>query len=103
MAEANVNEDELRERAEKKVKERMALIGHATSYLIINLFLWGLWLVLALTSDPHDWSGIWPIWVTLGWGIGLAFHAFNYFTGVGSESKREEQVQREMEKMRGQK
>jgi hypothetical protein len=100
MAEGQENGD-LRARAEKRVKEREKLKWHAATYLIINLFLWGIWLVIALTNSPHDWQGVWPIWVTLGWGIGLAFNFFGYYTGRSSEARREELIEREMEKMRG--
>jgi hypothetical protein len=102
MTEEVPGEDLLRKRAEEKVDERRRLVGHVSSYIIVNLFLWGLWLIIALTSDPFSWQGIWPIWVTLGWGIGLAFHVFNYVSGLNNESQREDQVQKEMDKLRGQ-
>ncbi len=102
MTEEVPGEDRLRKIAEEKVDERRRLVGHVASYLIVNAFLWGIWLIIALSSDQFAWQGVWPIWVTLGWGIGLAFHIFNYSSGLNSESQREEQVQKEMDKLRGQ-
>jgi hypothetical protein len=42
------------------------------AYVVINLFLIGIW----------TFSGrgtFWPIWVMLGWGLGMAFYAFWVF------------------------
>ncbi len=99
MAEGLENGD-LRVRAEKRVKDRERLKWHAATYLIINVFMWAIWLVTALTSQPHDWQWVWPIWITLGWGVGLAFNFFGYLSGRSSESRHEELVEREMERMR---
>lgn len=52
-------------------QRRASFKSHALAYLIVNLFLWGLWFFNSKTNN----SGYpWPIWTTLGWGIGLAFH-----------------------------
>jgi len=61
-------------------QKRAAFKKHLTNYIIINAFLWGLWFV---TNNQHkgfnisEWSTNyypWPIWTSLGWGIGIAFH-----------------------------
>jgi hypothetical protein len=36
----------------------------------------------------------------IGWGIGLAFHIFYYFTGKRSAAMRERMMEKEMEKLR---
>lgn len=56
------------ERAAKRVEEFNGVAWHAASYLIVNVFLW-----LIVPSAAF--------WVTLGWGIGLAFHLAFYFIG----------------------
>lgn len=56
------------ERAAKRVKNRTDLLWHVAAYVIINAFLW--------VIVPQA-----AFWVTLGWGIGLAFHVANYFIG----------------------
>ncbi|GAA4317884.1 2TM domain-containing protein [Flaviaesturariibacter amylovorans] len=59
-------------------RRRASFRYSALTYLIVNAFLWILW---ALTSR-NNYSGIpWPVWPTLGWGIGLAFQ---YFGAYGS-------------------
>jgi hypothetical protein len=46
------------------------LRAHATSYLLVMAMLVAIW---ALTT-PGGY--FWPVWPMLGWGIGLASHAF---------------------------
>jgi hypothetical protein len=54
-------------------KKRAGFKSHLYSYLIINVFLWVLWYVR--NGNTYQWNTIpWPLWVTLGWGIGLAFN-----------------------------
>lgn len=63
-------------------QKRASFKSHVVSYLIVNVFLWGIWF---FSSGHHHWDMVdldvidggnfpWPIWPTLGWGIGLAFH-----------------------------
>ena len=40
---------------------------HLAIYLAVNAMLWILW---AAVAGTHEFP--WPIWVTLGWGIGVA-------------------------------
>ena len=42
---------------------------HAASYVVVNLMLIGIW---AATGAGY----FWPIWPLLGWGAGLALHAW---------------------------
>lgn len=70
------------ERARKHAKELTDLVWHAGTFLIINTFLWSL--------DIIGGGGVdWAYWVTLGWGIGLAFHALSYIVeGRGLEERK---------------
>lgn len=52
-------------------RRRASFKSHLTSYIIVNLFLWGMWF---FTSGKTSSQFPWPIWSSLGWGIGLAFH-----------------------------
>ena len=56
------------ERAAKRVKNRTDVMWHVASYVIINAFLR---LIVPQAA----------FWVTIGWGIGLAFHLASYFIG----------------------
>jgi hypothetical protein len=52
-------------------QRRASFKTHALTYIIVNTFLWCLWYF----SSGKNYSVYpWPIWSTLGWGIGLAFH-----------------------------
>jgi len=63
-------------------QKRASFKSHAVSYVIVNAFLWGIWFFSS--GHHHHWdidfdvvdggNFPWPIWPTIGWGIGLAFH-----------------------------
>lgn len=82
-------EGQLRERALKHLKAKRDLKGHVLAYVLVNLLLVAIW----YTTGS---SFFWPIFIILGWGIGLAF---NIYDVVSPEPGRAE-VQAEMERMR---
>jgi hypothetical protein len=83
----------LREQALRRVKNRRDLHTHAFAYLTINVLVWGVWTIIAVTS--HSWFP-WPLWLTLGWGIGLAFNAWDvYFR----QPITEDQIRREIDRL----
>jgi class 3 adenylate cyclase len=49
---------------------------HATVYVVVNVLLIAVW----AAAGGGDF---WPIWVLLGWGIGLGAHAAPLIAGVG--------------------
>lgn len=61
---------------------------HALTYAGVITLLWIIW---ALTT-PNSY--VWPIWPTLGWGIGLASHGFGAYS-----SGNENLVEREYRKL----
>lgn len=58
-------------------KKRAGFKSHLVTYLVVNAFFWGIWLIRGERHD-HEHLFPWPVWPLLGWGIGLAFH----FAGV---------------------
>ena len=61
-----------RERARERAEYLSGLIWHAGTYVIINVFLWALDIYTGA-------SGVqWAFWVTIGWGLAVAFHALAY-------------------------
>ncbi len=82
-----------REQAVRSVKKRRDFQTHLVSYLVINLVVWGIWAVIGATSGA--WFP-WPVFVTLGWGIGIAMNAWDvYFRRPISE----DDISREMDRI----
>lgn len=76
----------------RSLKKRRDLHTHTFAYLIINLLVWGVWALIGVTA--HTWFP-WPLWVTLGWGIGLAFNAWDvYFRRPITEDELQREVER---------
>ena len=74
-------------------RERTHFKWNLFSYIVINIFLWAIWIFTYDKSDDDGWP--WPVWVTLGWGIGVAFHYFEAYISPGSNS-----VEKEYEKLK---
>jgi tRNA A-37 threonylcarbamoyl transferase component Bud32 len=111
--EASLPEEErIRRRIEKRYKERQGLIIHFVAYLLVNLMLWGMWatdiLGPILEAEAPEAANIvmnfpWPLLVTFGWGIGMVAHFLDYYSKYGPGAERREQtIQREIEKYRQQ-
>jgi hypothetical protein len=74
-------------------QRRASFKRHLISYVFVNAFLWIFW---AINSAKHYGGGIpWPVWSTLGWGIGIVSHYLGAY--VYSEAN---SVQREYEKLK---
>ncbi len=64
------------ERAARRVKDFTDVMWHVATYVIINAFMW----IIVPTA---------AFWITLGWGVALAFHVAYYFIGdEGTENRR---------------
>lgn len=81
-------DDELR----KWAIERVEFKRHLTSYLIINFAIWIFWFFSRAKNGYYD--GYWPIWVSLGWGIGIVSH---YMKAYRSNSNA---VEKEFQKLK---
>ncbi|TIC87550.1 2TM domain-containing protein [Nocardioides sp. GY 10113] len=58
--------------AEKRARALTDLLWHVGAFLILNAFFWILDLVVGQ-------SGLqWAFWLTLFWGLGLAFHVLSF-------------------------
>jgi hypothetical protein len=75
------NETTPEERARKRAREFVGLLWHVATFAIVNAFLWGL--------DIVTGGGVqWAYWVSIAWGIGVAFHIAAYmFDDSGFEEK----------------
>ena len=76
-------------------QRRASFKSHLTTYLLVNSFLWLIWVLTGAKS--HGNYIPWPVWSTVGWGIGLASHYFSAYV-----STKENSVEKEYEKLKNQ-
>ena len=65
------------------------------TYLIVNAFFWCIWFFTS--GGEWEWQP-WPVWTTLGWGIGIAW---SYFDAYHSDNHM--QAEKEYEKLKNEK
>ena len=84
-------EDALRRMAVERLKKKREFGAHVLAYVLVNAFLVVIW---AITTDD---GFFWPLFPILGWGIGLAFHAWETLSRPAFS---EERIRREMDRLR---
>ena len=86
------------ERLWRMAQHRAAFKRNLYSYIIVNLLMWGIWWFTQGSDYLEHRQGIpWPVWVMLGWGVGLAFHYFRAYQGSKTDL-----AEKEYEKLRQQ-
>ena len=88
---AGSSEEELRKQAIHSLRKKKNFRNSLIAYVLVNLFLIGIWAV-------SDSDTFWPIWVIGGWGIGIAFQAYDTYERRSTVS--EAQVSEEMNRIR---
>ena len=83
------DEAELRRRAVKRLEDKRGLMAHVLAYASVNLLLVAIWYVTGAAF-------FWPVFPIFGWGIGLAFHAWDVLWPAPGER----QIRAEMERLR---
>jgi vacuolar-type H+-ATPase subunit I/STV1 len=79
---------ERREAAIKRVKAKRDFKNHLAIYLMVN----GLFVIIWAVGGG---GYFWPVWPLAGWGVGVAFNAWNvYFEKPITENE----IRREMER-----
>ena len=84
------DEVELRRRAVKRLEDKRGLMAHVIAYVSVNLLLVAIWYA-------NGAEFFWPLFSIFGWGIGLAFHAWDVLWPAAGER----QIQAEMDRLRG--
>ena len=84
------------ERLWRTARKRAAFKRHLTSYILVNLFLWAIWWFTTESRGIYTGPIPWPVWSTLGWGLGIAF---NYFDAYGAPDK-QSAIEREYDKLK---
>ncbi len=85
-------DEELRHQAIKAIKRKRDFWNHAIAYCIVNAFIILIWYVSGARLLLAGW-------VLAGWGIGLAFNAWDAY-GRGSRAIGEDEIQREIDRQR---
>jgi uncharacterized membrane protein len=83
-------ETDLRQEAIRSLKKRRDFFSHVLAYVLVNSLLVVIWLVTGADF-------FWPIFPLAGWGIGLAFNAWDVY---GRKPITEDEIQREQERLR---
>ena len=87
-------ETDLRAAALRRLEKKRDFRGHLLAYVIVNALLWAIWgVVFAVTGAWFPW----PLFASFGWGIGLAFHAWDAY---GHRPFTEDDIQREEANLR---
>lgn len=77
-------------------RKRASFKSHLATYGVVITLLWVIWY---FTGGPTYNRGIpWPLWATLGWGIGLGSHYFSAYVSDGQEA-----VEKEYQKLQNKK
>jgi 2TM domain len=80
---------DLRQLAIVQLRKKRGLQAHALAYLLVNVFLNAVWL---FTGGFY-----WPVFPLFGWGIGLAFNAWDVYA---PSRPSEAQIDREIKRLR---
>ncbi len=64
------------------------------SYCVVNALLWGIW-YFTIGRRGFYYGTPWPLWVMLGWGVGLIFQYLNAYGG-----SKKDLVEKEYEKLK---
>ncbi len=92
MAQAGEKErpvtDDQRERAIRRIRAKRGFWVHASIYLAVIAFLFLIWATTSSSTYP------WPLWPTLGWGIGVIAHGASVYIRPAEIS--EAQIDREL-------
>ena len=89
---AGTSEEELRKQAISSLKKKQNFRNSLIAYVLVNALLIVIW---GLSDDP---GSFWPIWVIGGWGIGLAFQAYDAYGRRSTVT--ESQISEEMNRIR---
>ena len=90
-------ESEKDERLWRIARNRAAFKKNVYSYIIMNCFFWAIWWFTQ--GHASDYNGIpWPIWATLGWGLGLAMQYFKAYNGDKDDLTQQEYERLKREK-----
>ena len=87
------NDDELTQRAQRRVNQKMGFYKHVAVYGVVNLGL----AAISLVNGQR-----WYLGPLLGWGLGLAIHGVVTFTSLRGDGVRERMLATEIDRLKRQ-
>jgi hypothetical protein len=78
----------------KLAQKRARFKSHLTAYVLVNLFLWAIWWFTMGYRGISSGPVAWPVWVLLGWGLGLAFQYFDAYGDMDQKSATQKEYER---------
>lgn len=90
---APTSDDELTQRAQRRVSQKMGFYKHLAVYVAVNLGL----AAISLANGQR-----WYLGPMLGWGVGLAIHGLVTFTNLRSDGVRERMLAAEIDRLKRQ-
>ena len=87
------SDDELTQRAQRRVNQKMGFYKHLAVYVVVNLGL----AAISLVNGRH-----WYLGPMLGWGLGLAIHGLVTFTNLRGDGVRERMLATEIDRLKRQ-
>ncbi len=85
--------------AEKRVKAKISFQWHLASYLVVNTFLIGIYLLSSWDGGNWNWYYPWFVWTLGGWGIGLMFNFLGVYVFSDNQVTRQKMIDAEMQRM----
>src|SRR5262249_3388519 len=83
----------LRAQALRRLKKRRDFHAHLFTYVVVNAVVWGIWAMFSASS--HSWYP-WPLWLTLAWGLGVVFNAWDVYL---RQPISEHEIRQEMDRL----
>ncbi|SMO37019.1 2TM domain-containing protein [Saccharicrinis carchari] len=77
--------------AKKRAEEIRGFYHHLVSYIVVNTIL----VIMNLVWTPEY---LWFIWTTLGWGVGIIFHAVSVYGNLWGKAWEERKIREIMDK-----
>ncbi len=84
------HEERLRQQAITRLRKRTDFHAHLLAYVLVNAFLVAIWAV-------SGQGFFWPIFPIMGWGIGVAFNAWDVYR---RQDYSEDRIRQEMDRLR---
>jgi hypothetical protein len=89
------NESQFHDRDDRALweiaKRRASFKSHFLTYVVVIGFLWSMWAFMGRENDGRPW----PLWPSLGWGIGIVMHFLSAYV-----FPRENSVEREYQNLK---